>query len=78
MMSNKTYDVLKFIAQIVLPALATFYVTIAGLWGLPFPKEISGTVMAFDTFLGALLMLSNAQYKKLLEENEEIEESEDI
>ena len=78
MMSNKTYDVLKFIAQIVLPALATFYVTIAGLWGLPFPKEISGTVMAFDTFLGALLMLSNAQYKKSLEENEKTEESEDI
>lgn len=63
-MSNKVYDVLKFIAQIVLPALATFYVTVAGLWQLPYPKEISGTVMAFDTFLGAILMISSAQYKK--------------
>lgn len=63
-MSNKLYDTLKFFAQIVLPALAAFYVTVAGLWGLPYPKEISGTIMAFDTFLGAVLMISSAQYKK--------------
>lgn len=63
-MSNKTYDILKFIAQIVLPAIATFYVTIAGLWGLPFPKEISGTIMAADTLLGAVLMISSNNYKK--------------
>ncbi len=63
-MSNKVYDVLKFIAQIVLPALATFYVTIASLWGLPYPDEISGTVMAIDTFLGAILMISSNQYHK--------------
>ena len=63
-MSNKVYDVLKFIAQIVLPALATLYVTIATLWGLPYPDEISGTVMAIDTFLGAILMISSNQYHK--------------
>ena len=74
MMTNKTYDVLKFFAQIVLPALSAFYVTVAGLWGLPFPKEISGTIMAVDTFLGALLMISNAQYKKELIEKEESED----
>ena len=61
-MSNKVYDVLKFIAQIVLPALATFYVTIASLWGLPYPEEISGTVMAIDTLLGTLLMISSNKY----------------
>lgn len=63
-MSNKVYDVLKFIAQIVLPALATMYVTIAGLWGLPLAKEISGTIMAVDTFMGAVLMISSANYNK--------------
>ena len=63
-MSNKVYDALKFIAQIVLPALATLYVTIASLWGLPYPDEISGTVMAIDTFLGAILMISSNQYHK--------------
>lgn len=61
-MSNKVYDVLKFIAQIVLPALATFYVTIASLWGLPYPEEISGTVMAIDTLLGTILMISSNKY----------------
>lgn len=63
-MSNKIYDVLKFIAQIVLPALATFYVTIAGLWSLPYPEEISGTIMAVDTLLGAMLMISSSNYNK--------------
>ena len=63
-MSNKLYDVLKFIAQIVLPALATFYVTIAGIWGLPYGEQISGTIMAVDLLLGAILGISSAQYKK--------------
>lgn len=63
-MSNKVYDVLKFIAQIVLPALATFYLTLAGIWSLPFGEEISGTIMAIDTLLGACLMLSSAKYNK--------------
>ena len=63
-MSNKMYDILKCIAQIVLPAIATFYVTIASLWNLPFPEEISGTVMAVDTLLGAMLMISSENYKK--------------
>lgn len=63
-MSNKVYDILKFIAQIVLPALATFYVTLASLWGLPYPEEISGTIMAVDTLLGAVLMISSTNYKK--------------
>lgn len=62
-MSNKIYDILKFIAQIVLPAIATFYVTIAGIWGLPLGDEISRTVMAVDTLLGAILMISSANYK---------------
>lgn len=63
-MSNKIYDILKFVAQIVLPALATFYVTIANIWSLPFGEQISGTIMAVDTLLGAVLMISSSNYKK--------------
>ena len=70
-MSNKVYDILKFIAQIVLPAIATFYVTIAGIWNLPLGDEISRTVMAVDTLLGAILMISTASYKKNLLDIEE-------
>ena len=69
-MSNKVYDILKFIAQIVLPAVATFYVTIAGIWNLPLGDEISRTVMAIDTLLGAILMISTSSYKKNLLDRE--------
>ena len=71
-MSNKVYDVLKFIAQIVLPAIATLYITVANIWGLPYGEQISGTVMAIDTFLGALLMISTNAYNKQLENSSEI------
>jgi hypothetical protein len=67
-MSNKVYDVLKYIAQIVLPAVGTLYFALAGIWGLPFGEEIVGTLTAVDTFLGAILMLSAANYNKNKEE----------
>lgn len=63
--SNKVYDILKFIAQIVLPATATLYLTLAGIWSLPFGEQVSATLMAVDTFLGALLMLSSNNYNKI-------------
>lgn len=69
-MSNKVYDILKFIAQIVLPALATFYLAIAAIWGLPYGEQIAGTIMAIDTLLGAILGVSTKKYnaRKLLED----------
>jgi hypothetical protein len=63
-MSNKVYDVLKFIAQIVLPALGTLYFALAQLWGFPYAEEIVGTISAVDVFLGAILGISTAQYNK--------------
>ena len=63
-MSNKLYDSLKYIAQIVLPALATLYVTIAGIWNLPYAEAVSGTIMAVDFFLGAVLKISSDNYYK--------------
>lgn len=63
-MSNKTYDILKWIALVVLPALGTLYFTLSGIWGLPYGEQIVGTLMAVETFLGAILQVSNAKYKK--------------
>lgn len=63
-MSNKMYDILVWIAQIVLPAMGTMYAALSGIWGFPYGEEIVGTITAVDVFLGALLKLSNAQYKK--------------
>ena len=68
-LSNKTYDTLKWIAQYLLPALGTFYFAIAGIWGLPFSEQVVGTITALDTFLGVMLGISSAQYKKEIEAN---------
>ena len=68
-MSNKVYDVLKYIALIVLPAIATFYSGLSKVWtGIPYPVEIPGTIMLVDALLGALLKISTDQYNK---ENDE-------
>lgn len=62
-MDNKTYDILKYIAQIVLPALGTLYFALASIWGLPHGEQVVGTITAIDAFLGAILQLSSATYK---------------
>ena len=62
-MSNKTYDILKWIALYFLPALATLYFALAGIWNLPYGEQVLGTISAVDTFLGVILGLSNAKYK---------------
>ena len=66
-MSNKVYDVLKFIAQILLPAIGTLYFALARIWDLPYAEQIVGTITAVDAFLGALLGISTMQYKKATE-----------
>lgn len=63
-MSNKVYDVLKWIALIVLPAIGALYFALAGIWGFPYGEEIVGTVTAIEVFLGTVLGISNLQYKK--------------
>ena len=64
MLSNKTYDRLKWAAQYLLPALGTLYFTLSSIWGLPYGEQIVGTLAAGDAFLGVLLGLSSAQYYK--------------
>lgn len=59
---NKTYNFLKFVAQILLPALGTLYFALAELWNLPKANEVVGTIVAVDTFLGVILGISAAQY----------------
>ena len=58
MVNNKVYDALKFTAQILLPAIATLYFTLASIWGLPYAEQIVGTITAVDTFLGVVLKIS--------------------
>ena len=62
-LSNKAYDILKWIAQILLPAVGTLYFALAGIWGFPYAEQIVGTITAIDTFLGCLLGISSMRYK---------------
>ena len=62
-MSNKTYDRLKVIALVVLPATATLVIAIFKIWGLPYGAEIGATITAVATFLGSILTTSSAKYK---------------
>lgn len=61
-LGSKYYDRLKFITQIVLPALGTLYFALAGIWGLPSADQVVGTIIAVDTFLGVILSLSSSAY----------------
>ena len=63
-MNSKVYDVLKYIAQVVLPALGTLYFALSGIWGFPYGEQIVGTITAVDTFMGVLLKISSDNYYK--------------
>jgi hypothetical protein len=63
-LSDKWYSILKWITQIVLPAAATLYLTIGGLWNLAEPEKVAATIVAVDTFLGVVLMLATNSYNK--------------
>lgn len=69
-MSNKLYDCLKYFAQIILPACATLYFALAGIWNFPYGEEVVGTITAIDTFLGVILGISSRNYN-LKQEDEE-------
>lgn len=61
-MNNLTYDILKRVALIVVPALATFVNAVGIVWGVPYTNEVTATITAFGVFLGAALGVSSANY----------------
>ena len=68
-MSNKSYDTMKYVAQIVLPALGTLYFALAEIWGFPYAEAVVGSITAVDTCLGTLLHLAGVKYCKECEKN---------
>lgn len=70
-MSNKTYDCLKWMALIMIPAFGTLYFTISQIWGLPYGEEVVGTITAIDTFLGVCLGISSDNYHKSIGDSNE-------
>ena len=60
--SGKTYDILKWLCLIALPATSTLYWTLASIWGWPYAEQITGTIAAIGTFLGVLIGISSRNY----------------
>lgn len=65
---DSVYDCLKWVSIICLPALATLVTVVFKVWGIPYGDEIAQTITAVATFLGAVLMVSNATYRKTVRE----------
>ena len=63
-LNNKVYDTLKWLVIIVMPAVATLYAALAAVWAWPYADEVVTTITAVDTFLGAVLCISTANYNK--------------
>ena len=64
---DKVYNILKWVALVVLPGLGALYAGLAQLWGWPFIDEILGTLLAVCAFIGALIGVSTAGYNKKVE-----------
>lgn len=66
--NNKVYDVLKWVASVVLPALASFTLVLGQIWGwTDWTVPVGATIAALATFMGALLGISSIQYQKNIE-----------
>ena len=67
-LSNEQYNILKWVALILLPAIGSAYFGFAAIWGFPYGEQVVGTITVLDTFLGAILGISTVQYNEKKEE----------
>ena len=63
-LNNSIYQVLKWLCLIALPAASALYAALAGVWGWGYIKEVTITIAAVETFIGALIGLSAASCRK--------------
>ena len=63
-MGDRTYQVMKHMTQVVLPAIGTFYFALTQIWHLPLGLEVVGTITAICTFLGVSLGISTRAYNR--------------
>ncbi|MGO2267149.1 MAG: phage holin [Vagococcus salmoninarum] len=63
-MENKTYDILKWVAIVVLPAVATFVGTIGVAVNWQYTELAIIVLTAVNTMLGSLLGVSTRYYNK--------------
>lgn len=64
-LSNKTYDILKWVALVVIPASATLVLTVGKIWGLPYYDNIGATISAIGLFIAAIIGVSSRDYYQI-------------
>lgn len=69
-LKSGTYDILKWVTTIVLPAIGTLYFALSSIWNFPYGEQVVGTITAIVTFFGAILGISTKNYYKGENENE--------
>lgn len=62
LLSDRNYKVIKYVASIVLPAVATLYFALAQIWSLPKAEEVIGSIAAINAFFGVILGISTRSY----------------
>ena len=68
-LSNKVYDILKWVDLVFIPALIVFYGVIGNTLNIPYTDIVLTIMGAFDVFLGSLLGITSAQYNKNIKES---------
>jgi hypothetical protein len=63
-LTNPQFDLIKWFAMILIPALAVLYVAMADVWGLPYREAVVPTVMALDLLVGLFLDFMASQYNE--------------
>lgn len=73
-MSDKTFNFIRFLAEVLISAIGAFYYAIADIWGLPYGAQIVATCAAISTFLGIFTQWQRARYNEGIGNDEEAEE----
>lgn len=66
-MSNKLFDIIRFLCEILIPAIGTLYFGLSKIWGLPYGHEVVGTCSCIAVFLGAIIGISRANYNATID-----------
>lgn len=69
-MSNRTYDRIKYIALIFMPALETLVIALTQIWSFPHGMAVAATIAAVGVFLGALVKRSSDKYAEAVKTEE--------
>ena len=63
-MSDKTFNFIRFLAEIGITAVGTFYKVVAEIWSLPYGEAVLATCVALSTLIGVWTEYMRYSYNK--------------